>query len=99
VPPFDWMKGITTAVNEIERGLVDDEKLGVHGTSYGGYATNLLIIQGDRFNAAINISGKVNIVSFLGDSPRIGIRNYSAGVRECQHRPSCLCSISPMHRE
>jgi dipeptidyl aminopeptidase/acylaminoacyl peptidase len=78
-PGEAWMKGITTAINElIERGLVDDEKVSVHGTSYGGYATNLLITQTDRFAAAINISGKVNIISFLGDSPRIGIRNYSA---------------------
>jgi len=58
--------------------LVDPEKLGVHGTSYGGYATSLLISQTDRFAAAINISGKTNIISFLGDSPRIGTRNYAA---------------------
>jgi dipeptidyl aminopeptidase/acylaminoacyl peptidase len=81
-PGEAWMKGITTAVNElIERGLLDKERIGVHGTSYGGYATNLLITQTDRFAAAINISGKVNIISFLGDSPRIGIRNYSAAER------------------
>lgn len=78
-PGEAWVKGITTGINMlIERGLVDPEKLGVHGTSYGGYATSLLITQTDRFAAAINISGKVNIISFLGDSPKIGTRNYSA---------------------
>ena len=78
-PGEAWVKGVTSAVNHlIERGLVDPEKVGVHGTSYGGYATSLLITQTDRFAAAINISGKVNIVSFLGDSPRIGHRNYGA---------------------
>lgn len=78
-PGEAWVKGVTTAVNHlIERGLVDPEKVGVHGTSYGGYATSLLITQTDRFAAAINISGKVNIISFLGDSPRIGHRNYGA---------------------
>lgn len=53
-------------------------KLGVEGTSYGGYATNLLITQTNRFAAAVNISGKVNIISFLGDSPKIGTREFSA---------------------
>jgi len=78
-PGEAWIKGITSGINKlIERGLVDKDKLGVHGTSYGGYATSLLITQTDRFAAAINISGKTNIISFLGDSPRIGTRNYAA---------------------
>ncbi|MDZ7737832.1 MAG: prolyl oligopeptidase family serine peptidase [Bacteroidales bacterium] len=78
-PGEAWVKGITSGINKlIERGLVDKDKLGVHGTSYGGYAASLLITQTDRFAAAINISGKVNIISFLGDSPRIGTRNYAA---------------------
>ncbi|MFO7853427.1 MAG: prolyl oligopeptidase family serine peptidase [Bacteroidota bacterium] len=78
-PGEAWIKGVTSGINNlIERGLVDKEKLGVHGTSYGGYATSLLITQTDRFAAAINISGKTNIISFLGDSPRIGTRNYAA---------------------
>jgi dipeptidyl aminopeptidase/acylaminoacyl peptidase len=73
------VKGITSGINKlIDEGLVDEKKLGVHGTSYGGYAASLLITQTDRFAAAINISGKVNIVSFLGDSPKIGTRNYAA---------------------
>jgi dipeptidyl aminopeptidase/acylaminoacyl peptidase len=78
-PGEAWVKGVTCAVNKlIERGLVDADKVGVHGTSYGGYAASLLITQTDRFAAAVNISGKVNIISFLGDSPRIGHRNYAA---------------------
>lgn len=78
-PGEAWVKGVTSAVNHlVEKGLVDNDKVGVHGTSYGGYATSLLISQTDRFAAAINISGKVNIISFLGDSPRIGHRNYGA---------------------
>ncbi|HVZ47329.1 MAG TPA: prolyl oligopeptidase family serine peptidase [Gemmatimonadaceae bacterium] len=78
-PGEAWAKGVTAAINTLEdRGLVDGAKLGVEGTSYGGYATNLLITQTNRFAAAVNISGKVNIISFLGDSPKIGTRNYSA---------------------
>ena len=78
-PGEAWLKGVTTAINKvIDRGMVDHNKLGVHGTSYGGYATNLLITQTDRFAAAVNISGKVNIISFLGDSEKITTRNYAA---------------------
>jgi len=78
-PGEAWVKGVTDGINTLmERGLVDGTKLGVEGTSYGGYATNLLITQTDRFAAAVNISGKVDIISFLGDSPKIGTRNYSA---------------------
>ncbi len=78
-PGEAWMKGVTTAINSLmDRGMVDGKRLGIHGTSYGGYATNLIITQTDRFAAAVNISGKVDIISFLGDSEKIGTRNYNA---------------------
>jgi dipeptidyl aminopeptidase/acylaminoacyl peptidase len=78
-PGEAWVKGVTDGINSLqEKGLVDGTKLGVEGTSYGGYATNLLITQTNRFAAAVNISGKVDIISFLGDSPKIGTRNYNA---------------------
>ena len=78
-PGESWVKGVTTAANRlIEMGVADPDRLGVHGTSYGGYATALLITQTDRFKAAINISGKVDMVSFYTDSPRLGVRNTHA---------------------
>jgi len=78
-PGEAWVKGVTSAANKlIEMGIADSSKLGVHGTSYGGYATNLLITQTNRFKAAINISGKVDIISFYTDSPRLGVRNIHA---------------------
>jgi dipeptidyl aminopeptidase/acylaminoacyl peptidase len=78
-PGEAWMKGVTAAANKlIEMGIADPERLGVQGTSYGGYATNLLITQTNRFKAAINISGKVNMISFYTDSPRLGVRNIHA---------------------
>jgi dipeptidyl aminopeptidase/acylaminoacyl peptidase len=78
-PGEAWVKGVTSAANKlIETGVADSAKLGVHGTSYGGYATNLLITQTNRFKAAINISGKVDIISFYTDSPRLGVRNIHA---------------------
>jgi dipeptidyl aminopeptidase/acylaminoacyl peptidase len=78
-PGEAWVKGVTSAANRlIEMGVADPDRLGVHGTSYGGYATALLITQTDRFKAAINISGKVDMVSFYTDSPRLGVRNTHA---------------------
>jgi dipeptidyl aminopeptidase/acylaminoacyl peptidase len=78
-PGEAWVKGVTAAANKlIEMGIADSSKLGVHGTSYGGYATNLLITQTNRFKAAINVSGKVDIISFYTDSPRLGVRNIHA---------------------
>ena len=62
----------------IRLGIADSSRLGVHGTSYGGYATNLLVTYTDRFKAAINMSGKVDIISFYTDSPRLGVRNIHA---------------------
>jgi len=81
-PGEAWLKAVTTGINSlVDRGLVDNDRLGVHGTSYGGYAVNLLVTQTDRFAAAVNISGKVNIISFLGDSEKITTRNYRAAER------------------
>ncbi|HEX9564920.1 MAG TPA: prolyl oligopeptidase family serine peptidase [Gemmatimonadaceae bacterium] len=78
-PGEAWLKGVTSAANAvIQMGIADSARLGVHGTSYGGYATNLLITQTNRFKAAINISGKVDIISFYTDSPRLGVRNIHA---------------------
>jgi len=78
-PGESWLKGVTAAANKlIDMGIADPDRLGVHGTSYGGYATVLLISQTDRFKAAINVSGKVNMVSFYTDSPRLGVRNIHA---------------------
>jgi dipeptidyl aminopeptidase/acylaminoacyl peptidase len=78
-PGESWAKGVTAAANRlIDLGIADADRLGVHGTSYGGYATVLLLTETDRFKAAINISGKVNMVSFYTDSPRLGVRNTHA---------------------
>jgi dipeptidyl aminopeptidase/acylaminoacyl peptidase len=81
-PGEAWLKGVTAAANKlIEMGVADPDKLGVHGTSYGGYATNLLVTQTNRFKAAINISGKTDMISFYTDSPRLGTRNIHAPER------------------
>ena len=81
-PGEAWAKGVTAAANKlIEMGIADSARLGVQGQSYGGYATNLLITQTNRFKAAVNISGKVDMISFYTDSPRLGVRNVNAAER------------------
>lgn len=81
-PGEAWLKGVPAAATKlVELGVADPKRLGVHGTSYGGYATNLLITQTDRFAAAINISGKTDMISFYTDSPRLGTRNIHAPER------------------
>lgn len=78
-PGEAWTKGVTAAANKlIEMGIADSARLGVQGQSYGGFAVNLLVTQTSRFKAAINISGKVDMVSFYTDSPRLGVRNVNA---------------------
>jgi dipeptidyl aminopeptidase/acylaminoacyl peptidase len=82
-PGEAWEKGVLAAANKlIEMGVADSSKLGVQGTSYGGYAVNLLVTQTNRFKAAINISGKVDMISFYTDSPRLGVRNITAAERQ-----------------
>ena len=95
-PEEAWQKGVLAAANEVIRmGIADSARLGVHGTSYGGYATNLLITYTDRFKAAINISGKVDIISFYTDSPRLGVRNIHAAEKS-QDRIGATLWQAPM---
>ena len=95
-PGEAWLKGVTAAANQvIAMGVADSGRLGVHGTSYGGYATNLLITQTKRFKAAVNISGKVDLISFYTDSPRLGDRNTHAAERS-QDRIGATMWEAPM---
>lgn len=57
----DIMDGVDLLIS---KGVVDAGKLGVTGGSYGGYLTNWIISQTDRFKAAVSQFG---IFSFLTD--------------------------------
>jgi dipeptidyl aminopeptidase/acylaminoacyl peptidase len=50
----------------IELGIADPERLGVMGTSYGGYSTLALIVQTTRFKAAISHAGMGNLLGIYG---------------------------------
>ena len=64
----DWrdvMSGIDTLVR---RGLVDPQRLGVYGHSYGGYLSAWAITQTDRFDAAMVSAGAVDLGALYGQS-------------------------------
>ncbi len=50
----------------IARGGVDAERLVVMGTSYGGYMTNWIVTQTDRFKAAVTINSVTDLRSSFG---------------------------------
>ena len=43
--------------------MVDTDRLGLFGHSYGGYAVNTIITVNDRFDAAVSCAGLSNLVS------------------------------------
>jgi dipeptidyl aminopeptidase/acylaminoacyl peptidase len=67
----DWGKGdyqdIQSGVDAlIAKGVVDADRMGVMGWSYGGYMTSWTITQTDRFKAASVGAGVTNLMSFQG---------------------------------
>jgi dipeptidyl aminopeptidase/acylaminoacyl peptidase len=61
----------------VERGIVDGERLGFTGYSYGGLMTNTVVSRTDRFAAAVSIAGLFNFVSAMGqNNPQLLIDAY-----------------------
>jgi dipeptidyl aminopeptidase/acylaminoacyl peptidase len=51
----------------VAEGLADPDRLAVHGLSYGGYMTNWLVGQTDRFRAAVSANGVSNQVAAVAN--------------------------------
>ncbi len=66
---FDLMAGVDFL---IDQGLVDSNRMGVMGWSYGGYMTSWIITQTDRFKAASMGAGICNLISHSGTTDVIG---------------------------
>lgn len=63
------MPDVMGAVDAIlERGYVDEARMGVTGGSYGGYMTNWIIGHTDRFKAAVTQRCVSNFYSMVGTS-------------------------------
>ena len=67
----DWgnrdFEDVTAAVDEaVSMGLVDPDRLGVGGWSYGGILTNYVLTKTDRFKAAVTGASEVNYLACYG---------------------------------
>jgi dipeptidyl aminopeptidase/acylaminoacyl peptidase len=61
----DFLGAVDTLVDE---GVADPQRLALTGYSYGGYMTNWITTQTDRFAAAVSGGCLSNLVSFTGTS-------------------------------
>jgi dipeptidyl aminopeptidase/acylaminoacyl peptidase len=61
----DIMTGVDYLINV---GIADPERLGVFGGSYGGYLTNWIISQTDRFKAAVSQFGIWDLIGDYGNT-------------------------------
>jgi len=72
-PMLDLAKTVLPAINRvIDMGIVDPDKLGVVGHSYGGYSTVALIVQTNRFNAAVEVDGYGDLMAHYGEMDKDG---------------------------
>jgi acylaminoacyl-peptidase len=63
----DYQDVMEAVDHALERyGFIDRERLGVTGLSYGGFMTNWIVTQTDRFRAAISQNGISHWPSFYG---------------------------------
>ena len=76
-PMADIAECVLPGVNKvIEMGIADPEKLGVMGSSYGGYSTLALIVQTNRFKAAISDAGSASLIGMYSHMMRNGDTGY-----------------------
>ncbi len=52
----------------LQKGYIDEQRMGVTGGSYGGFMTNWLVGHTDRFKAAVTQRSVVNLASDFGSS-------------------------------
>ena len=62
----DLMRGVEVTLANYK--WIDPNRLGVMGGSYGGFMTNWVITQTDRFKAAVASASLSNLISFYGTS-------------------------------
>jgi dipeptidyl aminopeptidase/acylaminoacyl peptidase len=74
----DDFEDIMAAIDDlVDRGVIDGDRLGFTGYSYGGLMTNVVVSRTDRFKAAVSIAGIWNYVSAMGqNNPQLFIDSY-----------------------
>ncbi len=63
-----------------QRGLIDSERIGCYGNSYGGFLVNWLVGTCDRFAAAVSQNGVTNQVAAFGNCDVGAPYSVSAGL-------------------
>lgn len=72
-PMLDLAKTVLPGVNAvIEMGVADPDRLGVMGHSYGGYSTLGLIVETQRFKAAMDADGFADLFGAYGAMQKSG---------------------------
>jgi dipeptidyl aminopeptidase/acylaminoacyl peptidase len=73
-PMQDLAKTVLPGVDKvIEMGIADPNRLGVMGSSYGGYSTLALIVQTPRFKAAVMHAGYGDLIGDYGELSKEGV--------------------------
>jgi dipeptidyl aminopeptidase/acylaminoacyl peptidase len=66
-PMLDLLKSVLPGVDRaVEIGLADPDRIGLIGHSYGGYSTLSLIVQSQRFKAAVASAATGDLVAAYG---------------------------------
>jgi dipeptidyl aminopeptidase/acylaminoacyl peptidase len=66
-PMLDLLKSVLPGVDKaVELGVADPERIGITGHSYGGYSTLSLIVQTNRFKAAVASASIGNLAAAFG---------------------------------
>lgn len=81
--PETYMRDIAAAIlpaldKVIEMGIADPERIGVTGQSNGGYGVLSLIVQTNRFKAAVDRMGPGNLISAYLQMSETGASVYTA---------------------
>jgi dipeptidyl aminopeptidase/acylaminoacyl peptidase len=72
-PMLDLAKTVLGGINKaIELGFADADRVGVMGSSYGGYSVLSLLVQTTRFKAAVETSGFGDLVGIYGQMKKDG---------------------------
>jgi dipeptidyl aminopeptidase/acylaminoacyl peptidase len=93
-PMSDIAANVLPAVDKIVAlGIADPDRLGVYGRSAGGYSTFSLIVQSQRFKAAVSSVGYANLLTMYGNLEESGnttalglLENEELGVTPWQDR-------------
>jgi dipeptidyl aminopeptidase/acylaminoacyl peptidase len=73
----DYRDIMAAADTLVARGIMDPDRMGFTGYSYGGLMTDVVVSRTDRFRAAVSIAGIFDYVSAMGQSnPQLFIDSY-----------------------